>query len=1126
MSDNLLKSRRFLPLLITQFFGALNDNLFKNALLTLVAFSLAKEQSDILSNVIAGLFILPFFLFSATAGQIADKYSRDKIAVILKLAELGLMAFIAIVFALENLVLLVVLLTLMGAQSAFFGPIKYALLPQHLKQNELITGNAYIEATTYFAIMLGLILGTLLPLPIAVGTLITFSLVGLIASRFIPEAPAPRPTSVVPVNIFKATIDTIGLIRKHAVVFRCILGATWFWIVGSLVVVQIYPLASKILNTTPGVVTFFLILFSIGVGAGSFAINRLLKGMLHMTYVPVSAVGMSLCFCLLYMLTTDYPTPLEAVSFTDFFKGHNAVLISLTLFMTAFFGGLYIVPLNALMQTKAPKAFVASVIAGNNILNALGMAVAALFAVICLAFGMSISKIFLITAVVGLLVAVYICSLLPNALFRSIVQAILKPLYKVKMEGLGNYRKVGRRAIIIANHASLLDPLLIWAFMPDNITFGVNTEWTKKWFFRFFGLFADIHPIDPTSPMALRSLVQAVRKNKKVMLFPEGRVTVTGSLMKVYEGAGIVAERSGAKILPVRIDGAQYSKFSYLKNKFRTRFFPEIKMTILPPQTFKIPAGLSGRQRRKIVSNKLYDVMAEMIYRTSNINRNLFNSLLVASHIHGLDHKIAEDISRKPLSYKGLIQKSYVLGEAYQQAFKEEEYVGLLLPNVLANVVSFFALQSIDKVPVMLNFSQGTAQMLSCINVVKLKVAVTSHKFVEQAKLTSLVETLAGRGLRIIYLEDFAKEIGLTTKLIGLRNYLIRRKPKRMANETAVVLFTSGSEGTPKAVLLSHRNIQANRFQIRSVIALNSSDIVFNALPMFHSMGLTAGTLLTTLSGIKTFYYPSPLHYRIVPELTYDTNATIIFGTDTFFYGYARMGNPYDFYNLKYALVGGEKLKTTTANLWMKKFGVRILEGYGTTEASPVLSINTPMHYREGTVGRLLPGIKSEVRPIAGVEEGGELWVKGDNIMLGYMKADAPGKLQPVPGGWYGTGDIVKMDEDDFITIQGRAKRFAKIGGEMISLAAVEQVLGQLYDSQAQGVVTVSDEKKGEQMIFITDVEGASLDEVKRFFKSKGFTELWLPKRLVYMKKPPLLGTGKFDYRTAKKMVSGEKQEG
>lgn len=1117
----LLKTRRFLPLLITQFFGALNDNLFKNALLTMVALKMS-SQSDVLSNVIAGLFILPFFLFSATAGELADKYTRNVIARILKITEVVLMLAVAVAWHTRSLPLLIVILALMGTQSAFFGPIKYSLLPQHLKTEELITGNAYIESTTYLAILLGLILGTLLPTDATIILLIILAVSGLCASWYIPHAPAPRPELKVRYNIFASTISNFLFLRKNKTVFQCILGATWFWVIGALVAVQIYPICAQILNTSEGVITLFLVLFSVGVAVGSYACNKILKGFIHTTYVPLGAIGMAICLYLIYVFTNHYPTPSAQISFTEFFSQPHAFGLSASLFMLAFFGGLYIIPLNALMQSRAPKAYVATVIAGNNILNALGMALIAIFATLFLSMGLGLSNLFLCMAIISTIVAFFICKLLPEALPRSLVQSLLSFFFHSKVRGLNNFRKAGKRVLIVANHVSLLDGILIAAFMPERITFAINTTWANKWFMPIARLLVDFYAIDPRNPMSLRNLIDELKKNKKIMIFPEGRITVTGSMMKVYEGAGVIAQKAGAKILPVRINGAQYSKFSYLKNKIRTRWFPKIKLEILPPQKFEIDTNVSRRQYRHLVSQKLYDIMASMIYHTSKINQNIFNSLLDIQHIYGSKHVLAEDVNRKPQSCKSFILKSYILGAAYRKHFAKQDKIGLMLPNVLANIISFFALQYVDKTPAMLNFTLGTKPFLASLKAINLKTVVTSHAFIEQAKLLRLEQAMIESGINMVYLEDFAHQISLFTKLQGVKEYLQHCRPHKKADKTAVILFTSGSEGTPKAVFLSHRNLQANRYQIASIIPFNSSDKVFNALPMFHSFGLSVGTLLPLLFGVKTFFYPSPLHYRIVPELCYDTVSTVIFGTDTFFAGYGKMANPYDFFALKYAVIGGEKLKPTTADLWMKKFGVRILEGYGATETSPVLSLNTPMHYREGSVGRFVPGIEYKLAKVAGVDNGGELLVKGDNIMQGYMKADRPDVLQPLGNGWYDTGDIVSIDSDGYIFIQGRAKRFAKIGGEMVSLTAVEEVLDRLYPQSTQGILTVTDEKKGEQLVLITDRDDADITTIREHFKKEGLSELWMPKKVIYVAKPPVLGSGKFDYIAAAALLEGK----
>jgi acyl-[acyl-carrier-protein]-phospholipid O-acyltransferase/long-chain-fatty-acid--[acyl-carrier-protein] ligase len=340
------------------------------------------------------------------------------------------------------------------------------------------------------------------------------------------------------------------------------------------------------------------------------------------------------------------------------------------------------------------------------------------------------------------------------------------------------------------------------------------------------------------------------------------------------------------------------------------------------------------------------------------------------------------------------------------------------------------------------------------------------------------------------------------------------------ADTPAVVLYTSGSEGTPKGVALSHANILANCSQLASRVDFGPRDKVLNVLPMFHSFGLTGGTLLPILNGIKTFYYPSPLHYRIVPELIYDTNSTIMFGTDTFLSAYARFANPYDMNSIRYIFAGAEKLKDETRRVYADKYGVRVLEGYGATETSPVISINTPMHNRTGTVGRLLPGLQHKLEAVPGITEGGALHVKGPNVMLGYFKADRPGVIQPPEDGWYDTGDIVAVDEDGFVAIKGRTKRFAKIGGEMVSLTAVEASVARLWPDQKHAVVNIPDAKKGEQIVLLTEYKDASRDELVRHLRAEKMTELAVPRRIMIVPVLPLLGTGKADYQKAKKMAA------
>jgi acyl-[acyl-carrier-protein]-phospholipid O-acyltransferase/long-chain-fatty-acid--[acyl-carrier-protein] ligase len=462
-----------------------------------------------------------------------------------------------------------------------------------------------------------------------------------------------------------------------------------------------------------------------------------------------------------------------------------------------------------------------------------------------------------------------------------------------------------------------------------------------------------------------------------------------------------------------------------------------------------------------------------------------------------------------------------VLGRKLARLTTPGERVGVLLPNASGTAVTFFALEATGRIPALLNFTTGLANMQAALKAAEIRTILTSRRFLEAAKLVDLAARL-GETAQLVHLEDLRSKIGLADKLAGYFAGRFARWTYRTPaapDSPAVVLFTSGSEGTPKGVVLSHENLLANRYQIGAVVDFNPTDIVFNALPLFHSFGLTGGLILPLLAGVKTFLYPSPLHFRIVPELVYDTNATIVFGTDTFLAGYARVANPYDFYSVRYVFAGAERVRDETRRVWSEKFGLRILEGYGATETAPVIAVNTPMHFKAGTVGRVLPGIEIRLDPVPGIDEGGRLALRGPNVMLGYLRAEHPGVIEKLEDRWYDTGDIVKLDDQGFLGVLGRVKRFAKIAGEMVSLAAVEQAAAALWPDHPHAVVALPDPRKGEQLVLVTGEPKASRDELLRHARELGLPELFVPRTVLPVARLPLLGTGKVDYTAARTLA-------
>jgi acyl-[acyl-carrier-protein]-phospholipid O-acyltransferase / long-chain-fatty-acid--[acyl-carrier-protein] ligase len=709
-------------------------------------------------------------------------------------------------------------------------------------------------------------------------------------------------------------------------------------------------------------------------------------------------------------------------------------------------------------------------------------------------------------------------------LLRCVVGFIVKNLYRVEMTGLDNFAKAGKRVLIIANHTSFLDPLLLWLFLPGDITFAINTHISQRWWLRPFLGLSKVFPMNPTHPISLKDLIHYLKNDTHTVIFPEGRITVTGGLMKVYDGTGMVAEKSQASVLPVRINGGQYTPFSRLQKVYRLRWFPKITIHILPPARLEAPAHLRGRARRKYSGHLLADMMSEMMFSTSVYKQTIFQSLLDARKIHGGKHEIVEDLERKPLSYDGLITRTLILGEVLAKLTEKGEHVGVFLPNSAKTLVAILALQAKGRVPAMLNYSTGSAAMLAACRIAKVKNVLTSRQFIEKGKLFDEADALTQQ-VKLVYLEDIGQTINRVDKIKALwqcktaDSWYPNTAPS--PDTTAVVLFTSGSEGTPKGVVLSHQNVLANLRQLESRISFTPLDVVLNFLPMFHSFGFTVGSILPIFSGMRVFFYPTPLHYAIIPEMAYEIKATIMFGTNTFLTAYAKKAHPYDFYNMRYVVAGAEKLQETTRQTWLDKFGIRILEGYGATETTPITSVNTPMYYKAGTVGRFMPSMEYKLEPVPGIHEAGQLHVKGPNIMQGYFLHDKPGKLVPPKSiygkGWYNTGDIVNVDEEGYISIRGRSKRFAKVSGEMVSLTAVEQLACNAWPSALHAATSIPDVKKGELVILLTTQKDATLPALTA--ASPGIAAISLPKKLLVMDSIPILGTGKINYPAVSELV-------
>jgi acyl-[acyl-carrier-protein]-phospholipid O-acyltransferase/long-chain-fatty-acid--[acyl-carrier-protein] ligase len=1120
-------SSRFAPLFWTQFFSAFNDNYLKNALVFLILFHIGAnnaQTAETLITLAGATFIAPYFFLSALGGEMADRYDKAVIAQRLKLVEIVIAGLAVAGFVFHSIVLLFVALFGFGVIGALFGPIKYGILPDHLERSELPAGNALVEGATFIAILLGTIAGGLAarnggdPATFS-GLVMVFALLCWVSSLLIPRTGEAAPNLQINRNILASTWSLIRHLRSDSRLWWGALVTSWFWLVGIVALSLLPPLVKNLVGGNEETVTAYLAIFSIAVAVGSGLAAWLASG--RIILLPTLFGAVLLGVSAVYVGFSVYgvaPTQTTAGPL-QVFTGLRGINVALGLAGLAIGGGMFIVPAFAAVQAWSDADRRARVIAGVNVLNALFMTAATLIVAALQANGATTPQLFIGLGILNFVVAVIIGFTMPTRPFNDALSILYRCLFRVQVKGLDNLNKVKSPNVVIAlNHVSFLDAGIALSLLGRDPVFAVDTAMAQKWWVKPFLRMTRALPIDPLKPMATRTLIHAVQSGETLIIFPEGRITVTGSLMKVYDGAALIADKSDAVVVPVHIDGLEQTPFTRLnKEQVPRRLFPKVTVTVMEPVKLNVDPALRGRKRRQAAGAALYDIMSDMVYRTFPTGRTAFQALVDAAELHGKNRVATEDPVSGELTYKRLLIGAAVLGRKLMPLAEVGKTLGVMLPNANGAVVTLFALMSAGRVPAMINFTAGATNILAGCRAAGVDTILTSRAFVERGRLDPLIQALQ-QEVRLIYLEDVRAGIGLIDKLRGLFGYrkpLVPRKP----DDWAAVLFTSGSEGMPKGVVLSHRNILTNAAQAKARIDFGRTDKVFNVLPMFHSFGMTVGTVLPLVSGVRIYLYPSPLHYRTVPELVYGINATIMFGTDTFLNGYARAANPYDFRSIRYLLAGAEPVKESTRRIYLEKFGLRILEGFGVTETAPALALNTPMFNKFGTVGRLLPGMEARLEKVEGVEEGGRLFVKGPNVMLGYLRADNPGVLERPPQGWHDTGDIVAIDEQGFVTIKGRAKRFAKVGGEMISLAAVEMLAADEWPDAVCAVVAVPDARKGERLILYTNKKDANRGDFIAIARARHASELMIPAEVIYMEKLPMLGSGKVDMLTLQKMA-------
>ncbi len=727
-----------------------------------------------------------------------------------------------------------------------------------------------------------------------------------------------------------------------------------------------------------------------------------------------------------------------------------------------------------------------------------------------------------------------------------LLRILLRVFFGFRSENTAALRGPGP-VMLLPNHVSWFDWLFLASCVDTQWKFVTSLETSRiSWAHRVLMVNRFTFPVETDSPYAVKRIAEYLKSGGKLVLFPEGRISRTGSLMKLFDGTGFLLFKTGAKVITCYLRGACRLPLSPNPNqkKWFARVSAHFSDILTPP---KLAEGSTAKARRQL-TQWAYDAMVKQQFdlEMAASPKDVLGVIGEAAR-KWPGRSALQDVTRKQLTYRRLLAASDAMSQQWRDLLANPENaeggqqssppcVGVLLPSTLAAPVTLLSLWAAGRAPAIFNFSTGVATMLACARLAKVRQVITSRLFIERARLD--LRTMKEAGIKFIYLEDVRERIRPWRQFLSLLRVSfkgLRPPPAQSAppgnrqppianrqSHTAVVLFTSGSEGPPKGVALSHANLIANIRQLLCVIDMMDTDRIFNALPLFHSFGLM-GLLLPLARGCKVFLYPSPLHYRVIPSLLYNLDCTIFFGTNTFLNGYARKANPFDFRTVRLLLAAAEKLQETTANLWARQYGARVLEAYGATECSPGITANTALNPRYGSTGRFLPGMEHKFEPVEGVSEGGRLFVRGPNVMSGYLNADADEKFQAL-GGWYDTGDIARMDEDGFVYILGRLKRFAKISGEMVSLTAAEEALAGAFPQYGlrfqMAVLARPDAERGEMLIAVANDSRAQLEEVRAAIRAKGLSNLYVPREIQHVRDIPKLGTGKVDHRQLQKILA------
>ena len=1119
--------RGFWSLFVTQFQGAFSDNVLKNLVVFLIiGMSMSLSEKHRVGEMVGALFSLPFILFSMAGGYLADRFSKRTITIGVKIFEMFVMSLAMAGLIYQSMPLLLTTVFLMGTHSAFFGPSKYALLPELLPEKRLSWGNGLLELGTFMAIILGTVAAGFLSVRFRGQQgwsgliLILLAALGLCTSLGITRVPAANPGKKFQANFLGDLFGRLKSIKGDRPLVLAVIGNTFFNFVGALLLLNLFFYGSDVLKVDELDIGKLCAALALGIGCGSVAAGYLSGNKIEYGLVPLGSVGLAVgAICL----------AVPNVSF-------SGAMIRLALL--GFAGGFFIVPIAALLQHRPDPDKKGEILAMANLLSFVGVFLASGAHFLLTKANLNPCHIFLAIGVLTVIGAVYALFLLPEALLRFALWVMTRTVYRLRVDGLDNIPGKGG-ALFVCNHLSFVDAMLLHASTDREVRFIMFKKIYELPWIRPFARIMRAIPISseqrPREMIhAFQTASDAIRNGEVVCIFAEGQITRTGQMLPFRRGFERIMKDVEAPIIPVAIDGVWGSIFSFEKR----RFLWKLPRRIPYPATVNFGRPLPHTATPGQVRQAVQDLMTDAWKHRKGRMRLLHRAFVRTARRHPFRFAMA-DAQTAGIKYGSALTRTVFLARRLHQFWRDEEMVGILLPPCIPGALANFAALLLGKTPVNLNYTVSEETLASCIQQCRIKTVLTSRTFLDKIKLK-----VPGTCL---FIEEVAAQPGVGEKArallgswlvpVALLERVLGRKRAIGLDDLATVIFSSGSTGQPKGVMLSHYNIGSNIEQMEQVLGLDRTDRVLGVLPFFHSFGFTATLCLPAALGLGVAYYPNPLDAKAVGPMVSGHKLTFMLATPTFLQLYLRACAPEDFGGLRVVVTGAEKLPERLAAAFEERFGIRPFEAYGCTECSPAVTINT-QDYRaagfrqvgakKGTIGHPIPGLSVRIvgiqtREPLPVGQPGMLLVRGPNVMLGYLGRPEQ-TAEVLQDGWYVTGDVAAQDEDGFLQITDRLSRFSKIGGEMVPHIKIEEKLHELAGVKDQTFVVsgLPDDKKGERLVVLHRLEAGALQKCFDSLAKSDLPNLWKPRPDQFFLVPafPYLGTGKLDLRRVRELAA------